>query len=140
MASLTCAQVRSASIRSRASCARGSACCASDTPRCSSRVRCSRPAVSVASRRISPALIAAEQIRNTGSTAASARSSPAPSAPSIALAGTVTPAAVIGAEALPRSPSPSNVPATASPSAPAGTSHSVIGPAASALTGRLDHT
>ena len=40
------AQVRSASIRSRASCARGSACCASDTPRCSSRVRCRWPAVS----------------------------------------------------------------------------------------------
>ena len=105
-----CAQVRSASICSRASCARGPACWASDTPRCASRVRCRCAAVSVASRRISPALIAAEQIRKNGRMAASAISSPPPSAPSIADSGTTTPSAVSGADALPRSPSPSNAP------------------------------
>ena len=78
------------------------------------------------------------QIRNTGSTAASARSSPAPSAPSIAAAGTLTFSASTGRDALPRNPKPSNEPVTASPGVAEGTYQSVIGP--SAAKGRLDHT
>src|SRR5215831_6633902 len=75
---------------------------------------------------------------NHGRTRPIITSKPPPSGPSLESSGTVTPAAVIGREALPRSPSPSKAPATSSPDVPAGTSHRVLAP--SAATGRLDHT
>src|SRR5258708_35084257 len=75
---------------------------------------------------------------NQGSTTPIIRSNPPPSGPSRASAGTETPSAAMGREALPRRPRPSKGPATRSPPVSAGTSHSVLAP--SAATGRLDHT
>src|SRR5881392_966266 len=65
-------------------------------------------------------------------------SRPPPSAPSIAVLATVAPTAVIGLDALPRRPSPSNVALTFKPGAPLGTSHSVEG--ASPASGLLVQT
>ena len=103
-------------MRSRASCARGPACCASDTPRCASRVRCRWPAVSVREPPHQPGAHRrrADQEHTAAPRPARGRARP-PSAPSIADSGTTTPSAVSGADALPRSPSPSNAPATDRP-------------------------
>jgi hypothetical protein len=75
---------------------------------------------------------------NQGSTIPNMSWSPRPSSPSMALWDTLTSVAVTGLEALPRNPSPSNVPATFKPAASAGTSQMVLRP--SAASGRLDHT
>ena len=63
--------------------------------------------VSAVTASISPTLNAALRTRNHGSTSARAMSRPAPSAPSMASAATLTPSAVTGVESLPRSPRPS---------------------------------
>src|SRR5262245_9528253 len=63
---------------------------------------------------------------------------PPPSGPSRLAAGTVTPAAVTGAESLPRRPRPSNGSGNESPFAPRGTSQSVL--ASDPAVGRLDQT
>src|SRR3954453_7927853 len=86
---------------------------------------------------MSPTLKAAFMTRNHGRTSARATSSPAPSSPSMAEAGTVTPDAWMGADRLPRNPSPSKDPGWLSPDRSAGTSHIVQGPAPAG--GRLDH-
>ena len=107
-----CAQVRSASIRSRASWARGSACWASDWPRCASWVRCRCPAVSAASRLHQP-----RAHRRRADQEVPAARPPAPGrarrrprrASPLAAPARRRPSS--GADALPRSPSPSNGPA-----------------------------
>src|SRR5581483_4038879 len=125
-------------IRMRAWSVRTKGCSASVWPRCSSVVpRMWAPASSVTAS-IRPMLNAALMTRNHGSASASAMSRPAPSSPSMAARGTLTPDARIGFDALPRRPSPSKSPATVNPLASEPTSHSVIGPPFS--SGLLDHT
>src|SRR3989440_75805 len=128
----------SVSIRIWARRARPTGCCASVWPRWTSWVRVRCAVASAVTACIKPVLAAAFSTRNHGSTTVNAMSSPAPSPPSIAAAGTSTPSAVTGLDAFPRSPRPSNGAGTLRPGASDGTSQSVIGPVAA--IGRLDQT
>src|SRR5262249_62387283 len=87
---------------------------------------------------MTPTETAADSSWEFGSTVPIITSKPPPSGPSLVLSSTSAPSATIGAESLPRRPSPSNRPVTASPGVLAGTSQIVLGP--SADTGFDDHT
>src|SRR5687767_758247 len=103
---------------------------------------CLVPAACSDVRRTAPAIRpfehAALSTAKAGSTMPIMMSNPCPSAPSIDAADTSTLVADTGEESLPRNPSPSNGPCTASPPEPAGTSQMVLSP--SAVAGLDDHT
>src|SRR5205814_4802893 len=122
----------------RASRARVSGCAANDWSRCSKRAVVACSVVLAVAVSMVPSDIDALSNWNHGSTAPSAMSRPPPSAPSIAVFGTFAPLAVIGLDALPRRPRPSNGALTVKPGAPLGTSHKVDGPSPS--IGLLVHT
>ncbi len=132
------AAAESVAMRIRARSARGTGCSARAMPRCASLVRVRCLVASAVTASASPTPKAALSTRNHGSIVTIATSRPVPSAPSMASRPITTPSAATGTEPLPRRPRPSKPPATLSPGASAGTSHSVIGP--SVAIGRLDHT
>jgi hypothetical protein len=109
---------------------------ASLVSRCSRRVAVTWATVLAMAVSIRPTAMAALIAENQPSTIPSMTWSPLPSSPSMAAAGTATSWALIGLEALPRRPRPSNGPATFRPAVSAGTSQMVLAP--SAASGRLD--